>query len=55
MYHRSYNNYNKEAFKIVLKEIFISYSYFEEFFDTFLATLDENGRLKEKDFDLIIR
>lgn len=36
--YKSYNNYNKEAFIIVLKQIFFSSSNFEEFPDTFLAT-----------------
>ena len=36
--YKFYNNYNKEAFIIVLKQIFFSSSNFEEFPDTFLAT-----------------
>ena len=39
---RSYNNYNKEEFEKV------SWSNFEEFFDTFLATLNEYVPLKNK-------
>ena len=44
----SYNNYNKEQFEKVLKLRFVSSSNFEEFFDTFLATLNEHAPLKEK-------
>ena len=45
---RSYNNYNKEQFENVLKQRLASSSNFEEFFDTFLATLNEHAPLKKK-------
>ena len=47
IYHRSYNNYNKEQFKNVLKQRLVSSSNFGEFFDTFLATLNEHAPLKK--------
>ena len=48
IYYRSYNNYNKEQFENVLKQRLVSSSNFEEFFDTFLATLNEQAPLKKK-------
>ena len=48
IYYRSYNNYNKEQFENVLKQRLVSSSNFEEFFDTFLATLNEHAPLKKK-------
>ena len=48
IYYRSYNNYNKEHFKNVLKQRLLSSSNFEEFFDTFLATLNEQASLKKR-------
>ena len=48
IYYRSYNNYNKEQFESVLKQRLVSSSNFEEFFDTFLATLNEQAPLKKK-------
>ena len=48
LYDRSHNNYNKEQFKNVLKQRLVSASNFEEFFDTFLATLNEHSPLKKK-------
>ena len=48
IYYRSYNNYNKEQFENVLKMRLVSSSNFEEFFDTFLATLNEHVPLKKK-------
>ena len=48
LYDRSYNNYNKEQFKNVLKRRLVSASNFEVFFDTFLATLNEHTPLKKK-------
>ena len=48
IYCRSYNNYNKEQFENVLKQRLVSSSNFEEFFDTFLATLNEHALLKKK-------
>ena len=48
IHNRSYNNYNKEQFENVLKQRLASSSHFEEFFDKFLATLNENAPLKKK-------
>ena len=48
IYYRSYNNYNKEQFENVLKQRLVCSNNFEEFFDTFLASLNEHGPLKEK-------
>ena len=48
IYYRSYNNYNKEKFENVLKQRLVSSSNFEEFFDTFLATLNEHAPLIKK-------
>ena len=48
IYYRSYNNYNKEQFENVLKQRLVGSSNFEEFFDTFLATLNEHAPLKTK-------
>ena len=48
IYYRSYNNYDKEQFENVLKQRLVSSSNFEEFFDTFLATLNEHAPLKKK-------
>ena len=48
MYCRSYNSYNKEQFENVLRQRLVSSSNFEEFFDTFLATLNEHAPLKKK-------
>ena len=48
IYCRSYNNYNKEQFENVLKQILVSSNNFEEFFDTFLATLNEHAPMKKK-------
>ena len=48
IYHRSYNSYNKEQFEIVLKQRPVSSSNFEEFFDIFLATLNEHAPMKKK-------
>ena len=47
-YYRSCNNYNKEQFENVLKQKLVSSSNFEEFFDTFLAALNEHAPLKKK-------
>ena len=44
----SYNNHNNEKFENVLKQKLVSSSNFEEFFDTFLATLNEHAPLKKK-------
>ena len=44
----SYNNYNKEQFENVLKQRLVSSSNFEEFFDTFLLTLNEHAPQKKK-------
>ena len=46
--YRSCNNYNKEQLENVLKQRLVSSSNFEEFFDTFLATLNEHAPLKKK-------
>ena len=54
-YYRSYNNYNKEQFENVLKQRLVSSSNFQELFDTFLATLNEQTPLKKKKFDIIIK
>ena len=48
IYYRSCNNYNKEQFENLLKQRLVSSSNFEEFFDTFLATLNEHAPLKKK-------
>ena len=48
IYYRSCNNYNKKQFENVLKQRLASSSNFEEFFDTFLATLNEHAPLKKK-------
>ena len=48
IYYRSYSNYNKEQFENVLKQRLVSSSNFEEFFDTFVATLNEHAPLKKK-------
>ena len=53
--YRSYNNYNKEQFENVLKQRLASSIKFEEFFDTFLATLNEHAPLKKKKIDIIIK
>ena len=47
IYYRFYNNYNKKQFENVLKQRLVSSSNFEEFFDTFLATLNEHAQLKK--------
>ena len=47
IYYRFYNNYNKEQFENVLKQRSVSSSNFEEFFDTFLVTLNEHAPLKK--------
>ena len=47
IYYRSYNNYNKEQFENVLKQRLVSSSNFEDFFDTFLATLNKYAPLKK--------
>ena len=52
IYYRSYNNYNKEKFENVFKKRLVSSSNFEEFFDKFLATLNESTQEK---FDIIIK
>ena len=41
IYYRLYNNYNKEHFENVFKQRLVSWSNFEEFFGTFLATPKE--------------
>ena len=46
--YRFYYNYNKEQFENVLKQRLVSSSSFEEFFDTFLATLNKHAPLKNK-------
>ena len=48
MYCRSYNSYNKEQFENVLRQRLVSSSNFEEFFDTFLTTLNGHAPLKKK-------
>ena len=48
IYYKSYNNYIKEQFENVLKQRLVSWSNFEEFFYTFLATLNEHAPLKMK-------
>ena len=48
IYYRYCNNYNKEQFENVLKQRLVSSSNFEEFFDTFPATLNEHVQLKKK-------
>ena len=48
IYYRYCNNYNKEQFENILKQRLVSSSNFEEFFDTFLATLNEHAPLKKK-------
>ena len=48
IYYKSYNNYIKEQFENVLKQRLVSWSNFEEFFNTFLATLNEHAPLKKK-------
>ena len=48
IYYSSYNNYNKEEFENIVKQRLVSSSNFEEFFDTFLATLNECAALKKK-------
>ena len=50
IYYRSYNNYNKEQFEIVLKYRLVSSSNFKKIFDTFLATLNEHAPLKKKKY-----
>ena len=56
IYYKSYNNYNKEQFENVLKQRLASSSNFEEFFDTFLVTLNEPAPLKKKKkIDTIIK
>ena len=56
IYCRSYNNSNKEQFENVLKQSLVSSSNFKEFFDTFLATLNEHTPLKKKKkIDIIIK
>ena len=45
---KSYNNYNKEQFENILKQRLVSSTNFEEFFDRFLATLNEHVPLKKK-------
>ena len=46
--YRFYYNYNKGQFENVLKQRLVSSSSFEDFFDTFLATLNEHAPLKNK-------
>ena len=46
---RSYSNYNKEQLENVLKQRLVSSSNFEEFFDTFLAPLNEYTGYIEKE------
>ena len=48
IYYKSYNNYNKDKFENFLKQRLVSSSNFEEFFDTFLATLNDPPPLKKK-------
>ena len=48
IYYRSYNNYNKEQFKNVLKQRLVGSNNFEEFFDPLLATLNEHAPLEKK-------
>ena len=48
IYYKCHNNYNKEQFENVLKQRLASSSNFEEFFDTFLVTLNEPAPLKKK-------
>ena len=48
IYYSSYTNYNKEEFENVVKQRLVSSSNFEEFFDTFQATLNECAALKKK-------
>ena len=55
IYYRSYNSYNKEQFENVLKQKLVSSSNLEEFFDTFLATLNEQAPLKKKRVDMTIK
>ena len=43
IYRRSYSNYNKEEFENVLKPRLVSSSNFQEFFDIFMATLNEHA------------
>ena len=54
IYYRSYNSHNKEQFENVLKQRLVASSNFEEFCDTFLATLNEHAPLRKKKIDLII-
>ena len=54
-YLRSYNNYNKKQFENILKYRLVTSSNFEEFFDTFLATLNEHAPLKKKKIDKIFK
>ena len=55
IYYRFYNNYNKEQLENVLKQRLVSSSNFEEFFDTFLATLNEHAPLRKKKINMIIK
>ena len=48
IYRRSYNNYNKEQFENILKQRLVRSSNSEEFFDTFLATVNEHAPMKNK-------
>ena len=48
IYYRSCNNYNKEQFENVLKQRLVHSSNFEEYFESFLATLNEHALLKKK-------
>ena len=54
IYYKSYNSHNKEQFENVLKQRLVASSNFEEFCDTFLATLNEHAPLRKKKIDLII-
>ena len=54
IYYKSYNSHNKEQFENVLKQRLIASSNFEEFCDTFLATMNEHAPLRKKKIDLII-
>ena len=54
IYYRPYTSHNKEQFENVLKQRLIASSNFEEFFDTFLVTMNEHGPLRKKKNDLII-
>ena len=47
IYYRSYKKYNKEQFEKFLNKRLVSSSNFEQFFDVFLATLNEHAPLKK--------